>query len=113
MLQKEFGLRFPLVHADAERAPFADGSFDFAISQYGAATWCDPYRWIPETARILRPGGRLLFETASPLVQLCYPSDDVDAPADAELHRDYFGMHRFEWRGDDGTVGDIDFHLRT
>jgi len=40
--QAEFDLRFPLVHADAELAPFADESFDFAISQYGAALWCDP-----------------------------------------------------------------------
>jgi ubiquinone/menaquinone biosynthesis C-methylase UbiE len=53
--QEEFALHFPLVHADAERAPFADESFDFAISQYGAAIWCDPYRWIPEVSRILRP----------------------------------------------------------
>jgi SAM-dependent methyltransferase len=98
MLQEEFGLRFPLVHADAERPPFADASFDFAISQYGAAIWCDPYRWIPEASRILRSGGRLLFETGSPLVMCCFPTDDDDAPADTRLHRDYFGMHRFEWR---------------
>jgi ubiquinone/menaquinone biosynthesis C-methylase UbiE len=42
-LQDEFDLLFPLVHGDAEHLPFADGSFDFAISQYGAAIWCDPY----------------------------------------------------------------------
>ena len=56
-LQAEFDLRFPLVHADAERVPFNDKSFDLAFSEYGAAIWCDPYRWIPETARLLRPGG--------------------------------------------------------
>ena len=39
--QEEFALHFPLVHADAERAPFADESFDFAISQYGAAIWAN------------------------------------------------------------------------
>ena len=110
-LQAEFGLSFPLVHADAEHAPFADESFDFAISQYGAAIWCDPYRWIPEASRILRPGGRLVFETGSPLVMLCYPTDDDDAPADSQLHRDYFGMHRFEWHRADGTVEDIEFRL--
>jgi len=110
-LQQEFGLRFPLVHADAERAPFADESFDFAISQYGAATWCDPYRWIPEAARILRPGGRLVFETGSPLSMLCFPTDDDEAPADTCLHRDYFGMHRFEWRGPSGAVEDIEFRI--
>jgi SAM-dependent methyltransferase len=109
--QEEFGLRFPLVHADAEDAPFADGSFDFAISVYGAAIWCDPYRWIPEASRILRPGGRLVFETNSPLVMLCYPTDDDEAPAESQLHRDYFGMHRYEWRNEEGVVDAIEFHL--
>ena len=111
ILQDEFNLRFPLVHADGERPPFSDGSYDFAISQYGAATFCDPYLWIPEASRILRSGGRLVFENASPLVQLCYPSDEADAPADSSLHRDYFGMHRFVWRESDGAISDIDFHI--
>jgi SAM-dependent methyltransferase len=111
MLQEEFGLRFPLVNADAERAPFADESFDFAISQYGAATWCDPHRWIPEASRILRGGGRLVFETGSPLAMCCYPTDDDEAPADLRLHRDYFGMHRFEWRGPSGAVEVIEFRI--
>ena len=35
--------------------------FDLAFSEYGAAIWCDPYRWIPEAARMLRPGGWLIF----------------------------------------------------
>ena len=47
MFQREFDLRFPLIHGDAERAPLRDASFDLAISEYGAAIWCDPYRWIP------------------------------------------------------------------
>jgi SAM-dependent methyltransferase len=111
LLQKEFSLRFPLVHADAERLPFADASFDFVISQYGAATWCDPFRWIPEASRILRGGGRLVFEAGSPLVMCCYPTGDDDAPADSRLHRDYFGMHRFEWRGPSGAVEDIEFRI--
>jgi SAM-dependent methyltransferase len=111
MFQEEFALHFPLVQADAERAPFADESFDFAISQYGAAIWCDPYRWVPETSRILRPGGRLVFEMGSPLVMLCFPTDDDEAPADSQLHRDYFGMHRFEWHDDKGVVDAIEFRL--
>lgn len=109
--QEEFALHFPLVHADAERAPFADESFDFAISQYGAAHWCDPYRWIPEASRILRPGGRMVFETVSPLVMLSFPTHDDEAPADPQLHRDYFGMHRFEWHDHEGVVDAIEYHL--
>ena len=100
MFQREFDLPFPLVHADAERAPFADASFDFAISEYGAAIWCDPYRWIPEAARLLRPGGRLVFLCHSSLVMLCV-SDNETETASAELQRDLFGMHRFEWPDED------------
>jgi SAM-dependent methyltransferase len=102
MLQREFDLTFPLVHGDAERAPFADGSFDIAISEYGAAIWCDPYRWIPEAARLLRPGGQLVFLGHSNLVMLCMRESETEAAA-AELLRDLFGMHRFEWP-DEGEV---------
>lgn len=100
MLQKEFSLCFPLVHADAERPPFADASFDFVISQYGAATWCDPYRWIPEAARLLRPGGRLVFMAQSTLARMCLPEQ---GPATDRLVRDLFGLHRVVWRGTSGT----------
>jgi SAM-dependent methyltransferase len=44
MLQDEFDLHFPLVHGDGERLPFREESFDYAVSEYGAAIWCDPYR---------------------------------------------------------------------
>jgi len=104
-LQDRFGLRFPLLHADAEQAPFADASFDLAISEYGASIWCDPYAWIPEAARLLRPGGQLIFLVNSVLLMLAAPDDD-DQPATEKLLRPYFGMHKFDW-GD----GSIEFHL--
>ena len=110
MFQEEFSVRFPLVHADAEHPPFADVSFDFAISEYGAATFCDPYLWIPEASRMLRVGGRLVFVDGSSLVMLCYPPDDAEAPADTRLHRDYFGMHRVEWTFADGST-EVEFRL--
>jgi SAM-dependent methyltransferase len=105
--QREFGLEFPLIHADAEAVPLAAETFDFAISEYGAAIWCDPYRWIPEAARVLRPGGRLVFLGNSVLLVLTMPDLEVDGPAGHELIRDYFGMHRFAWPDDPG----IEFHL--
>jgi SAM-dependent methyltransferase len=101
ILQEEFDLRFPLVHADAERAPFADASFDLAISEYGAAIWCDPYRWIPEAARLLRPGGELVFLGHSYAFLLTVPEI---GPATEQLQRPHWGMHRFEWPEDDGAV---------
>ena len=38
------------------RPGLPDASFDLALSEYGASIWVDPYRWIPEAARLLRPG---------------------------------------------------------
>ncbi len=104
-LQNLFDLHFPLVHADAECLPFIDESFDFAISEYGAAIWCDPYRWIPEAARVLRSGGRLVFLGNSTQVMLSVPDDDGSATT--SLNRPLRGMHRMEWDDDPG----VEFHL--
>lgn len=100
--QQEFGLAFPLHLGNAEETPFPDASFDFAISEYGAAIWCDPYRWIPEAARLLRPGGRLHFMGGSMLLMLTTPQGDDDAPVSERLERPLFGMHRVAW--EDGSV---------
>jgi SAM-dependent methyltransferase len=105
-LQDRFGLRFPLIHASAEQAPLGDARFDLAISEYGASIWCDPYRWIPEAARLLRPGGQLIFLVHSVLLMLTMPDAD-DQPATERLLRPYFGMHRFEWSDDEP----VEFHL--
>jgi SAM-dependent methyltransferase len=115
-LQDEFDLHFPLVHGDAERLPFRDQAFDFAVSEYGAAIWCDPYRWIPEAGRVLRPGGRLLFLCHSYLSMLTVPDEGL--PASECLQRDHFGMHRFVWSAEEGVEfaiphGDMIRLLRT
>src|SRR5579863_3249750 len=105
-LQDRFGLRYPLIHASAEQVPLADARFDLAISEYGASIWCDPYAWIPEAARLLRPGGQLIFLVNSALLMLTVPDED-DQPATERLLRPYFGMHRFEWPGYES----VEFHL--
>jgi SAM-dependent methyltransferase len=106
--QAEFGLEFPLHLGNAETTPFEDGQFDGAVSEYGAALWADPYAWIPEAARILKPGGWLMFLTNSPLVVITIPDQaDPQLPAGTELLRPYFGLHRTTWEGDDS----VEFHL--
>lgn len=104
--QGEFGIEFPLIHGNAETVPLPCKSFDLAISEYGASIWCDPYKWIPEAARLLRPGGELVFLCNSALLMLFVPDEDGVA-AGEQLLRSYFGMHRFEWPGDES----VEFHL--
>jgi SAM-dependent methyltransferase len=99
-MQEEFGLRFPLVQGDAERVPLSDGCADLVISEYGASVWCDPYRWIPEAARLLRPGGRLVFMGQSTLARMCLPEQ---GPVTDRLVRDLFGLHRVVLRGTSGA----------
>ena len=106
-LQATHGLDFPLHLGNAETTPFGDASFDFAISEYGAALWADPYLWIPEAARILRPGGRLVFLTNGLLMQLTVEEYEKDDPAKAALRRPLFGMHRTVWPDDTA----VEFHL--
>jgi SAM-dependent methyltransferase len=107
-LQREHGLDFPLLLGNAERVPYPDASFDFAISEYGAALWADPDAWVPEAARLLRPGGRLHILTNSLLTYLTVPDLEADGPADDRLKRPLFGMHRTVWPDEPGSV---EFHL--
>src|SRR5260221_5075152 len=99
--QRELGLEFPLVEAYAESVPLPDESFDLAVSEYGASIWADPYRWIPEAARLLRVGGGLVVLRNSTLAILCGPDE---GHTEERLVRPQLGMHRFDWRGDDGGV---------
>ena len=102
-LQQELGLEFPLIEADAADTGLPEASADLVVSEYGASIWVDPYRWIPEAARLLRPGGELVFLCNSTLVILCSP--DGDEQAGERLVRDQFGLHRLDcWDG-------VEFHL--
>ncbi|MGH2455338.1 MAG: class I SAM-dependent methyltransferase [Candidatus Limnocylindria bacterium] len=106
-LQAKHDLAFPLLLGNAEKLPLPDATFDFAISEYGAALWADPYRWIPEAARLLRPGGELVFLTNGLICILCAPETEAEGPATDRLLRPYFGIHRNEWPDSDG----VEFHL--
>jgi SAM-dependent methyltransferase len=101
--QQRFGLEFPLIEANAEEVPLPDGGFDLAVSEYGASLWCDPRRWVAEAARLLRPGGRLVFLTNSVLVTLCVP--EQEGYAVERLMRPQRGLYRVQWPG-----GGFEFH---
>jgi SAM-dependent methyltransferase len=101
---RETGIEFPLVEADAGATGLPDATADLVISEYGASIWVDPYRWVPEAARLLRPGGRLVFLCNSTLTILCVP--DEEGPTKTTLQRPQRGMNRIAW-----PDGGVEFHI--
>jgi SAM-dependent methyltransferase len=101
--QDRIGPRFPLVEAAAERIPLRSASFDLVVSEYGAGPWGDPAAWLPEAARVLRPGGRLVFLTNSVLACLCVPAEQ--GFAGDRLLRSQRDLYRVAWPG-----GGVEYH---
>ena len=109
------GVRFPLVRGSAEELPFSDGSFDLVFSDHGATSFTDPAVTVPGCARVLRPGGLLVFSINTPFISACWGDDD--APPGRELRRPYFESGRrvleedtgpfVEWRTTYGEWVDV------
>jgi SAM-dependent methyltransferase len=93
-LVDQAGVEVTLVQGNGEQLPFPDASFDVVFCDHGATSWADPQRVIPEAARVLRPGGLLAFNMATPLVELCW-DDEADALS-TELKADYFGLRGYD-----------------
>ena len=90
----------PLLCASGEAVPLRDESFDLVVCDHGAMSFCDPDRSVPEIARLLRPGGRLVFNKATILHYLCW--DDAKDRQTRKLQHPYFDSRVFD--SDEGTV---------
>lgn len=93
-LMTEAGAPFPLVHATAERAPFADASFDVVFCDHGAMTFARPERTVAEASRLVRPGGIVAFNMCSPLHDICW--DPVSDKIASRLIENYFTLDEIE-----------------
>lgn len=93
---------------NAEQTGLPDASFDFAISEYGAAIWCDPELWLPEAHRILRPGATLVFLGAHPLTIITTPLNG--APCERQFHRPYRGLRGADWTQVEFDPAGIEFN---
>ncbi|MGP0031241.1 MAG: ubiquinone/menaquinone biosynthesis methyltransferase [Acidimicrobiales bacterium] len=66
----------PLLQADGSRLPFPDGAFDGLVCGYALRNFSDLPGALAETARVLRPGGRVAML-------------EVDAPTSPALRAGY------------------------
>jgi SAM-dependent methyltransferase len=60
------GLSITFDEGDAEQLPYADGSFDFVVSMFGAMFAPRPELVASELARVLKPGGTLAMANWNP-----------------------------------------------
>ena len=89
------GVDFPLVHSSAEEVPLPDESVDVVFCDHGAFTFADPYKLVPEAARLLRPGGLLAFSHTSAIALLAQ-NPAREWVVEPRFHGDYFGMHELD-----------------
>jgi SAM-dependent methyltransferase len=57
-------------------------------------TFADPYRTVPEAARILRSGGLLAFSASTPILVIAW-APGADHPSE-RLELDYWDLHKLE-----------------
>jgi ubiquinone/menaquinone biosynthesis C-methylase UbiE len=101
--EEKFRLGIEFVEAFGEDVPLPDASFDLVFSEYGASIWADPYKWIPEAARLLRPGGELFFLRNSTVSMLCMALEGVTE----SLQRPQRELGKITWP----DTGEIEFHV--
>ena len=110
-LDRRTGISVRAVVADAEVMPFADASFDLACSAYGAFPFvADAGRALAETARVLRPGGRLVFSVSHP-IRWAMPDDP--SAAGLRISQSYFDRTPYAEFDDAGTAVYAEHHRTT
>jgi SAM-dependent methyltransferase len=102
------GVDVPLVQADAQRLPFADGSFDIVCAAYGAVPFvADSAGLMREVARVLRPGGRWVFSTTHPM-RWCFLDDA--GPRGLVVESSYFDRRAYVEQDARGRATYVEHH---
>jgi hypothetical protein len=103
--QREHGVSFELVLANAESLAYDDASFDLAVSDYGTSLWCDHRRWLPRrTASFGTAAGSSSLRTA----QCSWRAHRSTAvPRRIDSFGEHAAPNRVEFPDDDA----VEFHL--
>ena len=82
--------------------PLSGRLFDLVVSEHGAAAGCDPERWLPEAARLLRPAAAGLPDQQPPVGAVRPGRGGVGGD---RLLRGQREAYRVQWPG-----GGVEFH---
>ena len=97
-----------LVQADAQALPFRDEAFHVVMSAFGAIPFvADSARALREVARVLRPGGRVVFSVTHP-VRWVFPDDP--GPAGLVVQQSYFDRTPYVEVDDRGEAVYVEHH---
>lgn len=102
------GGRVPVAQADALRLPFADAAFDVVFSAFGGFPFVpDAAAAVAESARVLRPGGRLVFSVSHP-IRWCFPDDPTERGLTVE--QSYFDRRAYVEEDVQGRAVYVEHH---
>lgn len=108
-LDARTGVAVPrLVQADAQHLPFRDASFDVVASAFGGIPFvADSAGTMRECARVLRPGGRLVFSVTHPL-RWVFPDDP--GPGGLTVQQSYFDRTPYVEVDETGEAAYVEHH---
>lgn len=96
------------LQCDAAALPLADGCVDLAFSAYGALPFvADSAGVLREVARVVRPGGRVVFSVTHP-VRWAFP--DVPGPQGLTARHSYFDRRPYVEQDADGSATYVEHH---
>jgi SAM-dependent methyltransferase len=102
------GVAVTTVQADAQAIPFREEAFDLVVSAFGAIPFVsDSAGTMREIARVLRPGGRLVFSATHP-VRWVFPDDP--GPAGLTVRQSYFDRTPYVEENADGQAVYVEHH---
>lgn len=107
-LDRRAGTPVPVAQADTQALPFADAAFDIVCSAFGAFPFVpDAAAALVETARVLRPGGTVVFSVSHP-VRWCFPDDP--GPGGLVASDSYFDRSAYVEEDSSGRAVYVEHH---